>query len=361
MSRLSELVEQHRPLLLILAAVLLIALVAGLVQEPVLERITTILFINLIIVLGLQMFMGNSGYLSFAHVAFMGIGAYGSALLTIPASDKAWVLPDLPPFLADLEMGFVPGILVAAAFAALFAATVGYPLMRLSEAAAAISSFALLVIVHVVLSQWSSVTNGPRTLFGLLPYTDLATAVMWAVLVCIGVWLFKGSRLGLQLRASRDNIHAASAVGINVVLVRWIAFWLSAFVCALGGALWAHFITSFSPGAFYMSQTFVLLTMLIVGGVATVTGATLGVIVVTLVHEGLRYVENAANLSGSWPFQVVGLTEIVLAVTLIVMLAVRPGGLAKSRELGSRRPPRGRPAPSPSRTATSTPSKETTP
>ncbi|MEO7349419.1 MAG: branched-chain amino acid ABC transporter permease [Terrimesophilobacter sp.] len=314
-----------------------LALITSFLGIPLLDRIVTVMFIMLIMVLGLQMFMGNSGLLSFAHVGFMGIGAYASAVFSIPVAAKAMALPDLYPALAGIEMGFLPAMMSGALIAAIFAAIVGYPLMRLSDTASAIASFALLVIVHVVLSQWSAVTNGPRTLFGLLKYTDLWTAVTWAIMILVVAFLFKESSLGMKLRASRDNVHAASAIGINVVKVRWLAFTISAFICGMSGALWAHFITSFQPGSFYMTQTFIVLTMLIVGGPRTVTGTAIGVLLVTIASEGLRAMENSFSLSGVLPFGTVGMTEILLAIVLIFMLALRPGGLIQTFELGAKR------------------------
>jgi branched-chain amino acid transport system permease protein len=233
-------------------------------------------------------------------------------------------------------MGFLPAMLSGALIAAVFAAVVGYPLMRLSDTASAIASFALLVIVHVVLSQWSAVTNGPRTLFGLLKYTDLWTAVMWAMVILVVAFLFKESSLGMKLRASRDNVHAASAIGIDVVKARWLAFTISAFICGMSGALWAHFITSFQPGAFYLTQTFIVLTMLIVGGPRTVTGTAIGVLLVTIANESLRRMENSFSVSGVLPFETVGMTEILLAILLMFMLAFRPGGIVQTIELGAR-------------------------
>lgn len=323
------------PLIGTLVVLGVIGVITSALGLPLVDRIVTVMFINVILVLGLQIFMGNSGLLSFAHVGFMGIGAYASALLSIPVASKAMSLPDLYPVLAGIEMGFVPAMFCGAAIAAVFAAVVGYPLMRLSDSAAAIASFALLVIVHVVLSQWSAVTNGPRTLFGLLKYTDMWTAATWALIAVVVAYVFKASPLGMKLRSSRDNVHAAAAIGVNVIRVRWLAFVLSAFICGMAGALWAHFITSFQPNAFYLTQTFVVLTMLIVGGPRTVTGAVLGVLVVTLVHEGLRMAENAISITGSLPFGTIGMTEILLALLLIVMLAFRPGGLVQTRELGA--------------------------
>lgn len=325
------------PLIGLIVVFGVIAIITTLLGVPLLNRLVTVMFIDLILVLGLQLFMGNSGILSFAHVGFMGIGAYASAVFSIPVAVKATALPDLYPALAAIELGFVPAMLCGAVIAAIVAAVVGYPLMRLSDSAAAIASFALLVIVHVVLSQWSAVTNGPRTLFGLLKYTDLWTAVMWGLVIIAVTFLFKLSPLGMKLRASRDNVHAAAAIGINVINARWIAFIFSAFICGMAGALWAHFITSFAPGSFYLAQTFVLLTMLIVGGPRTVVGASLGVLIVTITHEGLRYFENSFSLSQILPFETVGMTEILLAVFLIFMLAFRPGGIVQTVEWGSMR------------------------
>jgi branched-chain amino acid transport system permease protein len=140
----------------------------------------------------------------------------------------------------------------------------------------------------------------------------------------------------MKLRASRDNVHAASAIGIDVVKARWLAFTISAFICGMSGALWAHFITSFQPGAFYLTQTFIVLTMLIVGGPRTVTGTAIGVLLVTIASESLRRMENSFSASGALPFETVGMTEILLAILLMFMLAFRPGGIVQTVELGAR-------------------------
>lgn len=329
------LLRKTLPIIIIVLLLAAIALGTDLFGTTIVNRVVTVMFVQLVLVLGLQMFMGNSGLLSFAHVGFMGIGAYASAIISIPVSQKGQSLPNLYAPLAGIEMGFLPSILIGAAVAAVFAAIVGLPLMRLSDTASAISSFALLVIVHVVLSQWNEVTNGPRTLFGLLKYTDLWTAFGWAVIIVIVAFIFKESSLGMKLRASRDNVHAADAIGINVTKVRWIAFVISAFVAGLAGGLWAHFITSFQPSAFYFNMTFLVLMMLIVGGPQTITGSTIGVIVITVVSEGLRTIENNLSISGVLPFKTVGMTEILLAIVLVFMLAFRPGGFIHTVELGA--------------------------
>ncbi|MFQ5774628.1 MAG: branched-chain amino acid ABC transporter permease [Kiloniellaceae bacterium] len=326
-SRLSTLAVLLVPLLLIAAG-------ADLLGDRTIERIATTLFINVALVVGLQIFMGNSGILSFAHIGFMGIGAYASVLFSMAPRVKAFALPDLYPFLADIQLPFLAAVFIGAAVAGLIAALISYPLMRLSDAAAVITSFALLVVIHNVLVHWKTVTNGPQTLFGVTRHTDLWTSALCGVAFVVLAYWFKESRFGLQLRASRNDRTAAATSGVDIVVVRWIGFVLSAFVAGFAGALWAHFITSFSPTAFYLKETFVILAMLVIGGPGSVSGAVVGTLVVTAVFETLRGAENAINIQKLFANPVVGLTEIVLAVAMIGILILRPSGIMGGRELG---------------------------
>ncbi|HTP01328.1 MAG TPA: branched-chain amino acid ABC transporter permease [Anaerolineales bacterium] len=328
--RVSTWFQDNSTLVLLIAPLLVLAVLTQLFAGTLLSRIVTVLFINLILVCGLQVFMGNSGILSFSHIGFMGIGAYSSVLLSMTPQAKKFTLPDLYPILQTIHLPFLVAVFLGACFAALVAAVVIYPLMRLSDAAAVISMFALLVIIQVILVHWSVVTNGPRTLFGVDFYTTLWVAVAFGVLAVIVAYYFKRSDLGLKLRASRDDRYAAGSIGINMVNVRYLSFILSAFMAGFGGALWAHFITSFSPYAFYLSETFAILTMLVVGGPGGVSGAVIGTVVVTFVHEGLRQIENNVNLSGG---NLVGFTEVFLATALIIILIARPGGIMGGREV----------------------------
>ncbi len=326
---------RHIATILVLGG-LIAALVIGVEWSGVrvFDRIATNLCISLILVLGLQAFMGNSGILSFAHIGFMGIGAYTSALLTIPAQMKGMALPDLSGVLASVELSPYWGILAGGFVAAAVAALVAYPIMRLSDAAAVITSFALLVVLHTIMTHWSAITNGPRTLFGLPKATDLPLVASLAMAAVIVVLVFKESRLGLLLRASRDDEIAAAALGAHLPRLRWQAFILSALLAGIGGAVWGHFITSFSPRAFYLRETFVILGMLVIGGTNTVTGAVVGAFVVTGAFEGLRASEAAINRAQIFSEQVVGLTEVTLALSMIAVLALRPGGIFPTREIG---------------------------
>jgi branched-chain amino acid transport system permease protein len=322
----------NTPLTLV-AAVLLVAVLTQLLGISLLTRIVTVMFVSLMVVLGLQLYMGNSGILNFSHIGFMGIGAYTAVLFSMTSEAKVLTNADLYPFLVSLHLPFLPSLLIGGLVAALVAAVVSYPLMRLSDAAAVITTFALLVIIHVVLLHWDRVTNGPRTLFGVDNYTSLWTSVVFAVMTIFAVYLFKESRIGLRLRATRDDHYAAASIGINMVVMRWMAFIASAFIAGVGGGLWAHFITSFTPYSFYLTETFVVLAMLVIGGPYVVSGAVVGTLVVTAAREVLRGIENQVNILQLVPQGFFGFTEVVLAIVLILILVYRPTGIMGSREL----------------------------
>ena len=319
---------------MLVAIVALIYLATAFSGSILLGQFVTRMYIYLVLVVGLQVFMGNTNILWFPHVGFMGIGAYVSAVCSMAPFQKTISLTHLYPILADLHFPFIPALLIGALAAAVIAGVTGFPLMRLSDFPVVITSFALLVIINVVLTHWNAITNGPQTFFGVDQFTDLKTAASWAILAIIAACVFRESKVGLQLRASRDDPISAGAIGINMVKVRWIALVLSSFMAGLGGGLFAHFITSFTPKAFFLTETFVILAMLVIGGPATVTGAVVGTIIVTLLYQGLRWVENTINMTQTFGGNVAGLTDTALSIGLILMLIKRPAGLIAQHEIG---------------------------
>lgn len=290
--------------------------------------------VTLMMVLGLQMFMGNSGILNWTYVGFVGIGAYASAILSTNPALKSMGVPNMYPALVELNMPVLPAIVVGGLVAAAIAALIAWPLMRLSDAAGVITLFATLVVIHVVMTQWDNVTNGPRTFFGVASFTTIWIAAAAASLTLVAAHYFRESSLGLRLRASRDDRYAAMASGINIVAVRYFSFVLSSFVAGLGGGLWAHYITSFSPKSFYVVEMFVLLTMLIIGGSGSISGAVFGTVVITVLREVMRQVEGFLNNSGTISFEVYGLSEVTVALLLILILIWRPGGIIGGQEIG---------------------------
>ncbi|MCE5190999.1 MAG: branched-chain amino acid ABC transporter permease [Actinomycetia bacterium] len=333
LSRFMTFSRQHATLPLLMVPVIIAGIAINAFGSSLLLNVYTYFCVSLIMVLGLQMFMGNSGILNWTHIGFVGVGAYAAGILSTAPAVKHMGVPNMFPALVSLHMPVIPAILVGGLVAALLAAIIGYPLMRLSDFVGVITLFATLIVFHVIMTQWDNVTNGPRTFFGVQEFTTLWVALAGGLIAMVVAYWFRESGLGLRLRASRDDRYAAMSVGIDVVRVRYYSFVTSALMAGLAGGVWAHFITSFSPKAFYISEMFLLLSMIVIGGSGSISGAVAGTTVVTIARELLRQVEGTINNAHVLSFEVFGLTEAVMAVLMILVLIWRPGGVVGGQEL----------------------------
>jgi branched-chain amino acid transport system permease protein len=320
-----------RSCLLLAALIVLVAVLAAL-GPPALQRTVTEAIINLVVVLGMFIFVGNSGVLSFGHIAFMAVAGYSSAIMTIPPAKKA-VLLKLPPSLEALQLPVGAAALIAAALTGLFALVVGAPIMRLKGIALPMATFGVLMVVHVVTANWQEVTGGRQALVGLPVYVNLWVA-LGAVLVTLAVAAaYKGSRRGLLLQCARENEVAATASGIDPARERLLAFVISAVFVGLGGVLFAHFIGTVTANTFYLNITFTTLAMLVVGGMRSLTGAVVGVAVVSTVSEIFRTIEKGVSIGDLTLSAPPGLQEIALALMMLLILIFRPQGLVGDFEL----------------------------
>jgi branched-chain amino acid transport system permease protein len=298
------------------------------------QRVALTFLVNLVAVVGIQTFMGNSGVVTFGHVAFVGLGAYTSALLTTAPEKKnlATLIPDAPAFIRHAELGFLPATLIAIGVVCLFAAIVGVVFVRMNGAAAAIATLSLLVIVRVVLGNWSELTRGPKTFFGVPEYTTMGIALAWCIVAIFIARLFRESGLGLRLRASRTDELASQAVGVDIKRARYAAWVLSAAMAGVSGVLYAHLILAFAPQQFFFDLTFTLLVMAIVGG-PTVSGAVVGAGAVTLVTEFLRRQEEGFSIGPIHVDQAFGLTTLGLGIIVLITVIRKPEGLLGRWEL----------------------------
>lgn len=315
------------------AGVCLIAVLASLAPLDVQQTVLYALIL-MVMVLSLYTFSGLSGILSFGHLAFVAVGAYVAALLTIPPTLKQSLFAEMPGALSwvlDVQAGFIPATLAGGLVAAVLAAVLSVPIARISGMAAAIATLAFLVVVQTVLLHWDQVTRGSSSVIGVPQTTGLinTAALIFVVLLAIGV--FQASRTGLRLRASRSDEPAAQGAGVNIESSRRLAMVLSGFIAGMAGALFAQFNTTFSPGQFYLGTTFTIVAMLVIGGMTSMTGAVTGVIAVTVLKEGIQYLhDHEIGPAGAIPD---GATEVLVAVALILILISRPAGLMGGKEL----------------------------
>lgn len=291
----------------------------------------TSMLIDVVLVVGLYVFVGNSGILSFGHISFMAIGAYATAVTTIPPALKQGLLPALPASLRNSQLGTFPAIAVAAIVAAAVAFVIAIPLMRLSGIAASLSTFAFLLIVYTIANNWTQVTRGRETMLGVPAHTTMTRALIGAAAAIVIAYVFQRSSAALRLRASRDDDISATACGVWVARERTIAFVISAAVVALGGYLFAQQFGVFNPDEFYLSITFITIAMLVIGGMNSLGGAVVGPVVVTAVLEGLRSVESGVTVVSVHVKSPAGSSSVGLAVVMLAILLFRPAGIVSAQ------------------------------
>jgi branched-chain amino acid transport system permease protein len=340
-------------LISLLAPLALIAGAAGVGElgTPAFAATMTLILTNVVIVVGLQVFIGESGIYSFGQIAFSALGAYAVAILTLSPVTRVALQLHLPRLLTSVQLSSFPATVLVAVIVGLLAAVIAWPLMRSSLLAIPISTLALLIVIHELLSGADSLTRGTSGLVGVPFTTTLWSAAAWAAVATAIGFGFKYSRWGYQLRASRESELAARGLGVSVTRVRVLGFALSAVLVAIGGSLIAEQSAVITPDAFYLTLTLTSLTMLIVGGMGSVAGAVIGTLVVSGVNEILRGVENGSNLLGLIQIgETPGLALIGVSALLLAALIAMPQGLTGGLEAGelARRlglmPPAGPPA-----------------
>jgi branched-chain amino acid transport system permease protein len=284
--------------------------------------------ISVAIVVAIYVFVGNSGVLSFGQVSFVAVGAFAAGVMTIPLESKTGVLPQLFPILRDHTIGNVASLALAAAVGGVFALVVGLPLMRLSGLAAGIATFAVLEITHNLLREWTKIGPGATTL-SLVPETTGAVQATIGALIAIAVaFAYQRSRLGRQLRATREDAAAARGVGVSVHRQRLLAFTVSGALAGFAGGLLVHELGSITTEQVYLELTFLTLAMLVVGGVSSLWGAVLGALAVSGLNSLLIKAEDgvfAVDLPS-------GSRLILLGAIMATMLILRPSGLTGGRE-----------------------------
>jgi branched-chain amino acid transport system permease protein len=323
MTRLAGLVQLAVPAALVVAVGIGSTLVSAANEIYFLDAL-----ISVAIVVAIYVFVGNSGVLSFGQVSFVAVGAFAAGVMTIPLESKTGVLPQLFPILRDHTIGNLASLALAAAVGGVLAFLVGLPLMRLSGLAAGIATFAVLEITHNLLREWTKIGPGATTL-SLVPETTGALQATIGALIAIGVaFAYQLSRLGRQLRASREDAAAARGVGVSVHRQRLWAFTVSGALAGFAGGLLVHELGSITTEQVYLELTFLTLAMLVVGGVSSLWGAVVGALAVSGLNSLLIEAEDgvaAVDLPS-------GSRLILLGAIMATVLILRPSGITGGRE-----------------------------
>lgn len=263
--------------------------------NPYYIQVLTITGIYLIAALGLNLITGVTGQFSFGHAAFMSIGAYASALLSL-----------------HLETPFILSLIVGGLAAALAGLLLGYPSLRLTGDYLGITTLGFGEIVRVVFINME-ITGGARGLAGIPRETDIIWVGVIVVLAVLGLYRISRSRFGRALLAIREDEIAAETMGINALAYKIKSFMIGAFYAGVSGGLYAHLLQYLNPADFGFSKSFDLLNFVVLGGLGSIPGTILGTVVLQLAPEFLRFVKEYRML--------------IYGALMVLMMIFRPYGL----------------------------------
>lgn len=267
-----------------------------------------------ILAVSLNLLVGYAGIFSLAHAAVYGIGAYASALVAL-----------------KLGLGFWGGLVVAAVAGACAAALVGIPSLRVAGDYYIVASFGLQVVILTVFMNWTDLTNGhaglagiprPRA-FGLVidnPFKYVVLSLALAALTYAICHRLTGSAFGRTLRAVREDEIAAQATGKNVTLVKIVITTISSALGALGGSLYAHYITYINPSSFTLDESIFIMSLVILGGTERLAGPVVGAFILLAVPEALKFLAIPDTVAAP-------MRQILYGGLLILFMFVRPEGI----------------------------------
>lgn len=269
--------------------------------DPFWELNIILIGINIILAAGLNLINGYTGQFSLGHAGFMAVGAYVSAIVTM-----------------KLGLPFIVAIMAGACAAGLLGLLIGLPTLRLSGDYLAIATLGLGEIIRITILNINYI-GGASGFMGIPRYTNFA----WVFFVCLFVLFFIknfiNSSHGRACISIRENEVAAEAMGIDTTKYKVLAFTLGAAFAGVAGALFAHYFYVIHPASFTFISSFNYLTMVVLGGLGSITGSIAGAVILTFISAALA----------SWPEW----RMIIYSVMLIILMLYRPQGLFGNIEL----------------------------
>ncbi|MGI6555092.1 MAG: branched-chain amino acid ABC transporter permease [Bacillota bacterium] len=270
--------------------------------NPYYLQVASIMGVYMIAALGLHLITGVTGQFSFGHAAFLSIGAYTSALMSL-----------------YLGTPFILNLLVGGLMAALWGVLLGIPSFKLTGDYLGITTLGFGEIVKVVFINMK-ITGGAGGLGGIPRETNVVVVYSIVVLAIWGLYRLQNSRFGRALLAIREDEIAAESMGINPLLYKLKGFALGTFLAGVSGALYAHLMQYLNPADFGFSRSFEILNFVVLGGLGSIPGTVLGTSVLTLAPEFLRFVREYRML--------------IYGALMVTMMIFRPYGLLGGIDFG---------------------------
>ena len=310
--------------------VIALAVVFALWQGPGFAiTLGTVFCIWAILSVSLNLVVGYTGLLSVGHIGFFGIGAYVMAILTSDTSYELLRTEAIPQF----GLPFFAALPICVLLAGVAAIVVGVVFNRFRDDIFVLVSFGFAIISFNVFLSWRALTRGAygipdvaRPKIGSWEINgELEFMLLCAVflLIIVGIsWFLVSSSFGRVLKAIREDEQAAEVFGYRATYFKLTIWVISAMMAGLAGGLFGSFTSFVEPNSFILLESMLLVSIVILGGLASIRGSFLGALAFVLLEEGMRFVPFL-------PSEFVGQArQVVLGLMLVLLMLFRPQGLA---------------------------------
>jgi branched-chain amino acid transport system permease protein len=277
-------------------------------------HILILISIYCIVGISLNLVAGYTGLISLAQAGFYGIGAYTAALLSL-----------------NYGVHFLIAVPLAIIIAAIFGFIIGFPSLRIRDDLFVITTFGFQIIIFQVMNNWMDLTQGPLGLPGI-PQPEifgykisshidfLILSVVFVLIVYLIARRLINSPFGNILKAIREDDLFAQSLGKNVNYYKVLIFSVSAGLSAIGGALYAYYISFIDPTSFTVTESIFMLSIVIVGGAGRLSGSIVGAVLLVSIPEVLRFVGMPSSIAAN-------MRQILYGGLLVAFMVFRPKGI----------------------------------
>ena len=291
-----------------------------------------------LVAVSMNLINGFTGLFSLGQAGFMAIGAYTYAILTIPIEKKAnvYYLYGVNDALANVELPLWVGLIIGGVLAAVFAAIIGAPVLRLKSDYFAIATLGFSEIVRILVgsSPLNTITNGSLGLNNIPGYSSYYTPFI-VVAICIAIIvLLISSSYGRAIKAIREDEIAAEAMGIKLATHKQMSFVISSFFAGISGALLAMYLGAITSTTFPIMLTYNILLIVVIGGMGSITGSVIAAFLVTAAKEWwLRFLDQTVFIGDfQVPLLRTGFRMVVFSVILMMVVLFWRRGIMGQNE-----------------------------
>jgi branched-chain amino acid transport system permease protein len=309
---------------------ILIALQLATAEMPFVVYISSIVGVNIILAVSLNIVNGMTGQFSIGHAGFMAVGAYIAGKLSLAMKDAA--IAGLPVAVSD-EIQFVSALLAGGVAAGALGFLVGLPSLRLKGDYLAIVTLGFGEIIRVVV-QNLEMFGRALGLSGIPQRSTMFMVWFWVFLTILAARRIADSSHGRSLWAIREDEIAAEAMGVDTTAYKVRAFVISSFFAGVAGGLFAHFVPIINPGSFTWVKSMEVVVMIVAGGLGSTTGSIVAAVILTLLPEAMRsFFARVGSAESGLAQKVDQIRMPVYGLLLVVLMLARPQGMFGTKEI----------------------------